>query len=321
MKQLSVLMISLLFFSSCSSFIKQDESGMTKGKVIISNLEKLRITEKQKMKKLSLSLDSRTKAELNAAWIENCGFSGEKKKELKAAGVTPLAFLPTLVKFAFDFNMDANIKQAKAVSEGATFTRSAHMRLKGGDIKKMKCLLIVRLSEIKNPNSSDLEESVGLVALLKINNLPKDDKNQGIFTLNPLYIRAINTGALVKKGKPKTINVAFALTMKMITLDQNGLKQLLPFGVSSVAVKKIPFGVDAKAWPIADESNENDISQPSSEMIPLPPEGELISFNLAISEHGNVGFNFDEFKAQQEAIKSAMGPAIQSYISELIKEE
>lgn len=101
--------------------------------------------------------------------------------------------------------------------------------LSADEQRAANCALIVRYADDK--------KTVGLVALVKINNT-----NDRAFVISPLFIEANNAAAVTMNQQAPTVNLSIGVSAKGIAKQDSGSPGLFSSGEGVFSVKNIAIG-------------------------------------------------------------------------------
>lgn len=237
----------------------------------------------------------------------------------KAVAAIAVAITPLLIaggKMAFNYYMDQKVKELEKIKKGGQDLYSGSAIVTADQFAQCKCAILTRTNTDGKEGSSP---KIGLIAIVKINKYPENSDIKKALTIQPLYIRAYNSAAYTKKiGEKETgaISASIGFAMKTISKpdSKTNLRAISKIGETVVTVTDIQL--KRKQDTLTDE-----VIYPKSDMMPFPPkEASPISITMSVKETGDVGFDFDQAKAEVEALKSALGPAVESSLTELLKQ-
>jgi len=240
---------------------------------------------------------------------------------IKFVGQTDL--IAATGKLLYDLYIDKKTKNLKKLKKAASSKYSNKVIMSSKNFKDSSCVLLYRINKKKIKNKDGISKyELGIVTLLKLRYLTKG------FTMQPIFVRAHNTSAITKKyseGKYPKINVTYAVSLKAIGVDKDGLPVLKSFGEGVVSVVNVEIDKDK----VTDNKHvvlsgkisciENDCD--SSDLIPYHNKSENISVSFAVTESGKLGVSIDEKLAEAATIKEAIGPAIKDMLLEYLKDE
>ena len=245
--------------------------------------------------------------------MERCGISSSDEKALISSYTIPVVVAAG--KYVFDSYMDKKTKDAEKLKKASTATYSTAVHMKFDELATAKCMVVYRKNIDKD--RTDEESQFPFVALLAIDR--KDDNKS--FSFSPFYVRAHNTVAMTKKIETKgdKINASFAISVKTIGKDENGIPGLEELGTDVVTVNGINIGPESTAYTCTDDCI-------SSDLIPVWQDGKAYaSIKIAVTESGILGIKIDdeiaEYKAFKAAFSDPLKEAMTTRLNELYGEE
>ena len=184
-----------------------------------------------------------------------------------------------------------------------------------------RCLAVVRYAE-PTPDPERLlirSRPVDMLAIWRIDRPSPVAGPATGFVLSPVYLRATNSIAVAAPpskpdGFPR-MNLAMAMSLRMIGQPPSTqLPVVHTLGPAESTFKDVDFGCRTSGTPAqkvcakATTSclNEDDACK-SSDLVPLPPPGTVVSITVSIAEQGDAGIDFDLAKAQLAALREVLG--------------
>ncbi len=244
-----------------------------------------------------------------------------------APALIPL--IATFGKYIFNRHQDKKLGELDALKKASKSTYAGKAFLSAIKLKNVRCVILVRNHTPKSEkqSNSESEKKIGLIVIAKLSHLPENGKEA--FSIKPTYIKAHNSSAKTKKaGKGKNgkanhpkINLAIGFAIKMISHERNtGLPKLGLVGAGAVSVGNVELTV-AEGESITEGKNPCEKKCPFSDLIPHLDGEQLVSISMSVTESGQVGFNFDQRKAEITAIKEAFGTAISESLKEKLSDD
>lgn len=255
--------------------------------------------------------------------LEGCGLSRTKDKAGIAAYTIPVVIAAG--KYVFDSYMDKKTKDAEELKKASTATYSTVVHKTFEELAAARCIVVYRKNIDKERNED--ETQFPFVAILALKPM---DHNKS-FSFSPLYVRAYNTVAMTRKvetkgdntnkeeGQSDKINTTFAISVKTIVKDENGVPGLEELGTDVVTVKGVEIGPKSNAYTCTDDCL-------SSDLIPVLQDGKAYaSVRIAVTEGGNLGIRIDdeiaEYKAFKEAFSDPLKEAMNIRLDQLYGEK
>lgn len=217
------------------------------------------------------------------------------------------ALVPLVIaggKLAFDLYTDNLKGKIENLKRSAVRPYDVGLIMARGALDNEACIGIVRKSKDK--------EDFGLVLILKLTTWepqllargPKPDA----FYLSPVFLWVGNTGAVTAKpsGQEKgaQIDMSIAVAVKMISRVKDA-PALAELGQGVIDLPHVQLeGAPSCIVKRCDRSS----------LIPLPDGHGSVEIRVGWTEIGDVGFDVDRAAAETEAIKAAIGPAVENVL-------
>ncbi|BEU04566.1 hypothetical protein OAG1_33660 [Agarivorans sp. OAG1] len=191
-------------------------------------------------------------------------------------------------------------KKIKTLKAASTSTYSARLISDQQKLNKTSCVLVTREVHITDAKVNSKSEQVQLAILLKVNHY-----ETSAFSLTPIAVNALNSTAMTRIGEDYgNMNLGIAMTLK--SLSENTVTSAYSYivtGSGSVSVPKV--NIDG-----SETQCINDNCGTTGLIAKPPGEQVAIELTFAVTEAGNIGYNFDANIAELEAHKAAWGPVI-----------
>ena len=241
-----------------------------------------------------------------------------------------IPFIAVGGKLLFDLVIEERIRQLKQLKIDSRKAYFAKTTLTSNELGICKCAVMVRHKDEKSvfkridksQNTDPICEKLGLIAIVKFVKYETENNkySEEAFWIEPVYIRACDALAVTADKKTPQIDLSIGIAIKAIGKKKNsGQPELFTIGEGAVSVKNVEIGIDNNTKPY-----ECRDTCPQSELIPYPKadkDDALVSVALSVVEAGHVGINFDQRLAETEAIKEALGPAIEESLKAVFKED
>jgi hypothetical protein len=228
-----------------------------------------------------------------------------------------VALISSVGKLLFDLYVDKQIKATEDLKKAAQRSYSARSFTTVDELKKSRCIAILRQSAGDATSSSP---DTGLIAIARLK--PMGESSTG-FVLTPVFVKANSAVAVTARPAANNgqsaaplISLTLAISIKTLGLRQHtGSPQLVSIGEGVVTIPKVEIGIDGEPM----TCNKN---CPTSDLIPYPADAsQPVSITIAVTESGHLGIDLDERAAQIKAIKESLGPAISEGITSTLSEE
>jgi hypothetical protein len=230
--------------------------------------------------------------------------------------------LPVIGKLLFDLYMDKQARDLDALKASAEKSYSARMVI-GADVlfagvSRGRCFVLTRTVD-----KDTVPQFVGVLALERAPRELVVGRPVQAFTFTPTYVAARSAVAATKNASKPKVSVSFALTVRGIGTQDNGLPTFAQVGEGTYTVSNVQVGTPVspqKAICQPDQDGKGQVC-PTSDPIPLVVGNTTLAVGIGITETGDVGVNFDAAKSELGAVKAAIGPLISDILKEKLKKE
>jgi hypothetical protein len=164
-----------------------------------------------------------------------------------------------------------------------------------------QCLLLVR--RIKKPRGQQGSEAAAafLIGVVPRGKSSTTSATAVVFT--PLYVHVVQSAAVTRSGEP--IDAAVALSVVAIVPGKSGPERR-EVSLGAFKLAKLEFGT-SKTW----EKEPH----PGTGLMALPPStSAALELRIAVVETGSALPNFDKAKAEIQAVRDALGPAVKELV-------
>lgn len=222
-----------------------------------------------------------------------------------------LAFAPLIPiaaavgKLIYNVAVDKTNKKLEALKKSSSVSYSVDFVLPKGDIRRYRCLVVMRHAKEKNANGT--KNVIAAIVGYDI------DINGDLLSIKPQFIWAKNTVAntrKVDKGKKEDIAFMSGFSLLGIGTQENGIPILATSGQDVKKIGKVQLRVE-------------DVKELNSEIsigpIPLISGSGPTILRVSVTEIGDLGFDVDERIASNKTIKEAIGPALAEGIKAYLK--
>ena len=270
--------------------------------------EKLSEEEIDKLKKVLLSKQALVES------FESCGVEETPAKptnEKLAAEVVILPIVAAVGKLVINNYIDDITYKAEALVKGAKKGYAVTNFMSNDDLKNVNCLMIARNSDLKKEIKGHMNygSDYDMLVMLK-----KEEVGESGFYLRPLYAEIDNSVAITDVNDP-TIDLTLGLSSKTFGSQQSKIPGLFSLGEAVMTIPNMSFEYDKKSK-TKRFKDMNNLIKIKSEMVPYAAKGDdRISLTVSVVETGNVGFSFEQAKTELQAIKDALGPAVETSIN------
>lgn len=239
-------------------------------------------------------------------------------KKTGAGAQSTLAIVaPVVGKMLFDLYMDKRARDLEALKASAEKSYHARIVLHAdalkGAVSRGQCFVLIRIS-----GNDPVPQFISVLALKNSAQILVPGEEMEAFTFTPTYIAVRSAVAVTKNTDKPRISASFALSMRAIGKQDNGLPSFVQVGEAAVTVPGLLIGQ------ISQEGGTKCSSQecPQSDPIPVIPsdaDKQTVVIGIGVTEKGDVGVDFDAAKSELSAIKAAIGPVVSDVLKEKLK--
>lgn len=223
---------------------------------------------------------------------------------------------PAVGKLLFDLYVDKQVRDLNDLKAAAEKSYHGRMVLSASDLHAVvdrgRCLVLTR-----SQPDRQIPEFIGVLALERAPKALVPGQATKAFVFRPTYIAARSAVAVTRQSDDARIAVSFALSVRGIGKQDNGLPAFAQIGEAAVTVPGVSLGSQASA------SAASCVGQrpcPVSDPLPLVSvdDGPL-AIGVGVTETGDIGVNFDVATSELNAIKAAIGPVVSEVLKEKLK--
>jgi hypothetical protein len=240
--------------------------------------------------------------------LDRCQPSGPGIQSLTAI------IAPVVGKLLYDLYMDKQARDLEALKESAEKSYHGRMVLNADTLQKAvsrgRCFVLTR--------ASDDDGVPQFVAVLALERAPKDlvpGHAVETFAFRPIYVAARSAVAVTRKADEAKISVSFALSVRGIGKQDNGLPAFAQIGEAAITVPGLPLGKSIPSGGASCYVKEC----PQSDPIPLVAGNGALAVGVGVTEKGDIGVDFDAAEGELSAIKAAIGPLVSDVLKEKVK--
>ncbi len=236
---------------------------------------------------------------------------GKARPDIRPMAGLAIPVISAVGKLIFDLFMDQQIRKLDAEKKAAQATYGDRAITTTDGLRAAKCLLLVRFIENKAKNN---ERSIVFGAVLRL-----QARGTTAFTMEPVYARVVKAAAKTKEGDAENaahIAVSFGVSVKAIARQRQPQPSLALVGQGGVSIPgKVDIG--AKAKPYACDGR-----CASTDLVAYPlGKADPVSIELAVTETGDLGIDFDRRAAELKAIKEAIGPVLKDFLKGALEDD
>jgi hypothetical protein len=228
---------------------------------------------------------------------------------------TSAIILPAVGKLLFDLYMDKQVRDLDALKAAAEKSYHGRMVVSAdtlqGAVSGGHCLVLTRsLANDKVPE---------FVAVLALERAPRQRViGQAVkaFVFKPTYVAARSAVAVTRQAEDAKVSVAFALSVRGLGKQDNGLPAFAQVGEAAVTVPGVSLSAGT---PLADAACSGKKECPGSDPLPLLDGKEPVAIGVGVTETGDIGVDFDAAKSELNAIKAAIGPVVSDVLKEKLE--
>jgi hypothetical protein len=231
-------------------------------------------------------------------------------------------WVPVVAKLVFDLGADQFVDYIEGIKKRSSADYNARLEASVSDFVADRCVVAGR---VKERDDGTLEYESLVVAKLF-----QSTGNSESVVLRPVYALAKNSIALTKcdencfgknQSRQGKIGISIAIVVNGVTLDSTSVNEVRRYGSAVVSFPEIPLNGSGI---LIDEPISMGIVQVSpidSEIMPAKLPGSKLQLSVTVTETGTVGGNFDRAASEIEALKGALGPAIEAQVTTRYKDE
>lgn len=229
---------------------------------------------------------------------------------------------PVIAKLAFDLGADQFASYVKDIKKRSSADYRARVEINVADFVADRCVVAGR---VKEKDDGTLEYESLIVAKLFQSSLGVES-----IVLRPVYAWAKNSIALTKceencfsqnqirNGK---VGVSLAVVVSGVAPDSNFVNEVRRYGSAVVSFPEVPLNglgvlIEPPKFMGIVQSSPID-----SEIMPAKLPGSKLQLSVTVTETGTIGGSFDRAASEIEALKGALGPALEAQVKNRYKDE
>ncbi|AZC31560.1 hypothetical protein C4K38_3601 [Pseudomonas chlororaphis subsp. piscium] len=231
-------------------------------------------------------------------------------------------WVPVVAKLAFDLGADQFANYIKDIKKRSSADYSAKVEASVSDFVANRCVVAGRVRE----RDGALEYESLVVAKLF-----QSAGNSEFLVLRPVYAWAKNSIALTKceencfsknQARQGNIGISMAIVVSGVTPDSTSVNGVRQYGSAVVSFPEV--SLNGLGVLIEEPKLLGMVAQVSpidSEIMPAKLPGSKLQLSVAVTETGTIGGNFDRAASEIEALKGALGPALEAQVAKRYKDE
>lgn len=251
-----------------------------------------------------------------------------KQSVAGACGVKPsplfnaVLWVPVVAKLAFNLGANQFAHYVEGIKKRSSADYSARAEADVDDFVADRCIVAGRVKE-RDDGTLDYESLV-------VVKLFQSSVSAESISLRPVYAWAKNSIALTKcedncfsknQNRQGKIGISMAVIISGVTPDSTSVNEIRRYGSAAVSFPEVPLSGRGVLIEEPKFMGFVQVSPIDSEIMPAKLPGSQLHLSVAVTETGTIGGDFDRAASEIEALKEALGPALEAQVTRRYKDE